>query len=428
MTAIPFISFTIFLLLNVPIAVSLALATFSAIIFSGAAIPLVIVPQRMFTSIDSFPFMAIPFFMLAGAIMESGGISKRLVAFAKCLVGSLPGGMGIITVLSCGFFGVMTGSNAATVAAIGGIMIPAMEKDNYPSDYACAVTAAAGTLGVVTPPSVPMITYAVISGASIGAMFIAGFMPALLMIVTLIIMIVITSKKYVIINSVRTTRKELISSFFSAILAFGMPLIILGGIYGGFVTPTEAAAVAVVYALIVSLFIYRELKIKDLYGVIIKAGKNTATVLFVIATSGAFSWLLTSQRIPDAAARAILSISDNYFVIMFMINILLLVLGLFLETNALILLLTPMLLPIAAHLEVNLIVLGLIIVVNTSIGMLTPPLALNVMIAAGIGNQPLEAISRKVLPFLFALITNIFIITYFPEIILFLPRILGMNV
>jgi len=426
MAVILFLSLAVFLLMNVPIAVSLGLSSFIALFFAGGgSIPLTMIPQRIFTSMDSFPFMAVPFFMLAGGLMESGGISKRLINFAKNLVGALPGGLGVITVLSSAFFGALSGSNAATVAAIGGIMIPAMVKAKYSPDFASAIAASAGTLGVVVPPSVPIITYAVISGVSVGALFLAGFLPALVMVVTLSLTIVFLSGKYNLPKE-KVTLRELGKSFVNAIFALFMPILILGGIYGGVYTPTEAAAIAVVYSLIVSLFIYREIKFKDLYSIIIKAGKNTAIVLFVIATSGAFSWLLTAQRIPEMIAQAILSISSNPIIIMLLINLLLLILGVFLETNAIILLVTPMLLPVTAKIGVDPLVLGIIMVINTSVGMITPPMALNIMIASSIGNQTIEQISKKIIPFLIVLIIDILIITFIPQIATFLPMKAGL--
>lgn len=417
-------SLGILLLLNVPIAVSLGLATFFAIIGSGLSIPLTVIPQSMLTSLDSFSFMAIPFFMLAGTIMQAGGISRRLINFAKSLVGALPGGLGIITVFSSGFFGAISGSNAATVAAIGKIMIPSMSGEKYQKDYASAIVASSGTLGVVVPPSVPMITYGVISGVSIGTLFLAGIVPALLMIIALSVVIIYFANKHNLPRG-RLSLRELKKSFIDAILAILMPVIILGGIYGGVFTPTEAAAVACVYALIVTFAVYREIKIKDLYHIIIDAGQGTAIVFFIIATSSSFSWLLTAERIPAKIASSVLSISENAIFILLTINIILLAFGVFLETNAVILLLTPILLPIAAQIGLDPLVLGIIIIVNTSIGMITPPLALNIVIASGIGKASIEDISKKIIPFFIALLIVVLILTYLPDIVLFLPNLLG---
>ncbi|MGE4485217.1 MAG: TRAP transporter large permease [Oscillospiraceae bacterium] len=425
MTAVLFSSLAVLLLLNVPIAVCLTLACGAAMIFGGMSDSLIVLPQKMFSSMDSFPFMAVPFFMLAGSIMESGGMSKRLINFAKNLIGWVPGGLNVITVFSSAFFGALSGSNAATTAAIGGTMIPAMEDDGYDRDYACAVAAASGTLGVVVPPSTPMITFGVVSGVSIGTLFMAGFVPAGLMVLSLSIVMVIKAKRYHY-GTIPFDLKGLGKSFLNAIFAILMPVIILGGIYGGVFTPTESAAVAIVYALIVCLGIYKEIKIKDLPRIIIQAGRSTAIVMFVIAASGAFSWLLVYEKIPDTIASAILSTISNPAAIMLILNVLLLILGVFLETNAIILMMTPMILPIASQIGVSYLEIGIIMVVNTSVGMLTPPMALNILIAAGIGGSSIERVSKKVIPFLMILIIDILIITYVPGFITWLPKVLGM--
>lgn len=425
MTAVLFFVLLGLLLLNVPIAVCLTLACGAAMVVGGLGGNLVVLPQKMFTAMDSFPFMAVPFFMLAGGIMESGGISKRIISFAKALIGWVPGALSVITVLASGFFGAISGSNAATVSAIGGMMIPSMREDGYENDYACAVAASAGTLGVVVPPSTPMITFGVVSGVSIGTLFMAGFVPAILMIVTLSTVMIIRAHN-LHVSTIPFSLKNLWSAFLHSILALLMPVIILGGIYGGIFTPTESAAVAIVYALIVSMGIYREIKPRDLPRIIIAAGRSTATVMFVIAASGAFSWLLVYNRIPETIANAVLNVVSNKYVILLILNLLMLVLGVFLETNAIILMITPMLLPIADRIGVSYLEIGLIMVVNTSVGMLTPPMALNILIAAGIGHDTIERISKKVIPFLLVLILDIFIITYVPGFATFLPKLLGM--
>ena len=418
-----FTSLIILLILDVPIAIALGLSTMVTLIFGGIDIPLTIIPQRMFSSIDSFPFMAIPFFMLAGSIMERGGISRRLINFAKQLVGFMPGSMGVITVVASGFFGAISGSNAATVAAMGKIMIPAMAKD-YGTARAGAIVAASGTLGVVMPPSVPMITYGVISGVSIGALFMAGIIPALLMMIALSMIIVFVGKTLKL-KSEKFVIKDLFSSFIDSILSLLMPIIILGGIYGGIFTPTESAAVACVYAFIVTTFVYREVSVDDLKNIIMESSKNTAIVFFIIATSSAFAWLLTVENIPNTIASSVLALSENKYIILMLFNIVLLVLGVFLETNAIILLVTPILLPIATQIGVDPLVLGIIIIVNTSIGMITPPMALNIIIAAGIGAISIEDISKKIIPLFLALIAVLLFLTYVPWFIQVLPHNFG---
>lgn len=270
MASILFITLAVLLVFNIPIAVALGLSAIAAITFGNTPIPPLVVAQRMFTSVDSFPFMAIPFFMLAGGLMEGGGISKRLINFAQSLVGPIPGGLGIITVVASAFFGAISGSNPATVAAIGGIMIPAMIKAGYPKSFAAAVAAAAGTLGVIIPPSIPMVTYGVVASVSIGDLFIAGIVPGLLMAVSLCLIIVFYAKKMNLRGGEKLSLKRILRTGIDAIWALFMPVIILGGIYGGVFTPTEAAAVAVVYAFLISFFVYKELKIKDLRQIIPK--------------------------------------------------------------------------------------------------------------------------------------------------------------
>jgi len=416
-------SFLILMLFNIPIAVALGLASMIALVFGPMAVPPLVVVQRMFTSVDSFPFMAIPFFMLAGGLMEGGGISKRLVNFAKTLIGSMPGGLGIITVVSSAFFGAISGSNPATVASIGGIMIPAMHEAGYPKDYAAAVAAAAGTLGVIIPPSIPMITYGVVSGCSIGDLFIAGLLPGICIALLLSFSIWTNAKKLGLKGDRNYTFREMVAAAKDAAFALLMPVLVLGGIYGGVFTPTEAAAVAVIYALIIGLFVYREFTWKDLPQIIINAGISTSVVFFVIAASSSFSWLITAGRIADSVTKAMMAISSNRYVLIFLINILLLFLGTFLETQAIILLVAPILIPLATRIGLDPLALGIIMVVNTSIGMITPPMAVNLFVACGIANLKIEEITKPILPLLAVEVAFCLLISNFPQLLLWLPRL-----
>jgi len=393
-----------------------------ALFFGPMATPPLLVVQRMFTAVDSFPFMAIPFFMLAGGLMEGGGISKRLVNFAKTLVGPVPGGLAIITIVSSAFFGAISGSNPATVASIGGIMIPAMIKAGYPKSYAAAVAAAAGTLGVIIPPSIPMVTYGVVSGTSIGDLFIAGFIPGIAIALLLTFTVLFQAKRMGLKGDRKYTGKEILLAAKDAIWAIFMPIIVLGGIYGGVFTPTEAAAVSVFYSLIVGLFVYKEFTIKDLPKTLIKAGISTSVVMFVIAASSSFSWLITSARIADSVTTAMMSISSNPLVIILLINVLLLILGTFLETQAIILLVAPLLIPLAAKVGLSPLALGIIMVVNTSIGMITPPMAVNLFVACGIADLKIEQITKPILPLLAVESIFVLIISNFPQILEWLPR------
>ena len=412
--------------LNVPIAVSMGLATFLAILLSDITVPSVLMAQRVFATLDSFPFMAVPFFILSGTLMEHGGMSRRLIDLAKCIVGGLAGGLAYITVLASAFFGALTGSAAATVAAIGGIMIPSMKKEKYPADFAAATAAASGTLGVVLPPSVPMVTYAVIANVSVGSMFMGGFIPGFLMVISLLLTVRFMSRKMEV--NQQKSEIKLGTAFVRSIGALMMPVIILGGIYSGFSTPTEAAAIAVVYAFIVGMFGYKEIKWKNIPNILISSGKTTAMVMFIVGMSGSFSWLLTSQRIPYVIAYHMLGFTTNFFLILLLVNIMLLVTGMVIETNALILMLAPILLPIVSQIGYNPIAFGLIMVINTSVGKLIPPMALNIMVASSISGLSIETIARRAAPFLIGLLSIVLLVSFVPEILLFLPRILGMPV
>lgn len=414
MEYILFGSFVILLVLNIPIAISLGMAGIIALVFGDMPTPPLLIAQRMFTSLDSFPFMAIPFFMLAGGFMEQGGMSRRLVNFAQAIVGSLKGGLGIITIVSCAFFAALSGSNPATVAAIGSIMIPAMIQAGYPMSFAAALAAAGGTLGVVIPPSIPMVTYGVVTNTSIGDLFIGGLIPGILLATSLIGVVIWKAHTLNLPRGEKSSIQKLWQTGREAILALLMPVIILGGIYGGIFTPTEAAAVAVVYAFIVGVLIFKEINLDRTIQIILKASVNTAVVFFVIATSSSFSWLLTSLQVPAKVAAAMLEVSRNPFIIVLFLNVVLLFLGAILETQAIILLVTPIIFPLAQQLGIHPIVLGILIVVNTSVGMITPPMAVNLFVACSLTGLTIEKISRAILVFLAAELVTLLLISNLP--------------
>jgi C4-dicarboxylate transporter DctM subunit len=414
------------LLLNVPISISLGIAAITALTTGTMNTNMVVIAQRLFTSLDSFPLMAVPFFILSGDLMERGGISKRLIEFARVLLGKLPSSLAIITTIASAFFGAISGSNAATVAAIGGIMIPNMEKAGYPKDRAAAIAASSGTLGVVIPPSISMVTYAIIANVSIGTMFMAGFLPGIMLAAVIIIVSIITCRGFEVKQTEKITFGKIGRAFIDAIWALFMPVLILGGIYGGIFTPTEASAVAVVYSFLVAMFVYKELKWKDLPEILSKSAASTAVVLFVVCLSAPFSWLMTSANIPTAIASAVLNAFNNKYVIFLLVNLILLFLGCFLETQSIILLITPMLLPLVTGLGMNPIALGIIIVINTSIGMITPPMAVNLFVASGIAKISIGDMSKRIIPFLLAEIGVLLLLTYFPGIITWLPTVSGL--
>ena len=425
MTVILFISLLVCFLMNIPIAISIALASVAAILYQGS-IPLVVVVQKMVIAADSFPLMAVPFFVLAGSVMEHGGISKKLINCANAIVGRFTGGLALVAVIASLFFGAISGSAAATVAAIGGILIPSMVRRGYDVDYATAVQATAGTLGVMIPPSIPMVVYGVLTGASIGTLFIAGIFPGILVGISLMIVAYIIAKKKGYRGEARSSKADIIKAFKDAIFALLMPVIILGGIYGSVFTPTEAAVVAVVYGFIIGAFVYKELKLSKIKEVLLSTAVTTGTVMFIIATAAIFGWILASEQIPQVVAVSILSISDNPIVILALINILLLILGTFMETVAAIIIVVPVLMPIINQMGIDPIQFGIIVVVNLAIGMVTPPLGVCLFVGCGISNIKLEAITKAIWPFLIVMIIDIILLTYIPAISTFLPRLLGM--
>jgi len=419
-----FISFIVLIIIGAPIAISLGLSSLVAI-FTGSTVPLTLIPQRMFTAADSFPMMAIPFFMLAGALMESGGISRRLINLAKKLVGHFTGGLAMVGVVACMFFAAISGSGPATVAAIGGIMVPYMIREGYNKSFSSAVMAIAGSIGVIIPPSIPMVTYGVSAGASIGSMFTAGIIPGILIGIALMIASYFICKKNGYgIGEGRFSIKEFIIALKDAFWAILMPVIILGGIYGGFFTPTEAAAVAVAYGFIIGFFVYKEIKLKDLKNIFLDSAVSTATVMIIISAASAFGWILTAERIPDAVAVGFTKLTDSPIIYMLLINLLLLIVGTFMETNAAIIILTPIFLPLAIQLGIDPIYFGIIMVCNLAIGMVTPPLGVNLFVACGISKITIEQITKAVIPLILTNIAVLLLLTFVPQIITFLPKVL----
>lgn len=419
-TTILFGSFGLFLILSVPIGIALGLATLITLLTTGV-IPIDFLVKGLITAADSFPLMAVPFFILAGEIMGKGGISERLFNVAKAMVGNKTGGIAIATVITCMFFASISGSGPATVAAIGSIMIPNMVRQGYDKKFASAVVASAGSIGVIIPPSIPMVIYGVAGSVSIGDMFIAGIIPGILIGIALAIYAYIYSRKHGYTGSAeKTSVKKIVKASWDAKWSLLIPVIILGGIYGGVFTPTEAAVIAVVYGLFVGFVLYRQLKISELPRLFINASLTTATILIIVGTATAFGRLLTMERIPDQITQWMLSISDNQLVIMLLITILLLIVGCFMDTLAAIIILTPILLPIAINIGYNPIHFGIIMVTNLAIGFITPPVGVNLFVASGISGVPMEEISKAILPFFIAMVLTLIIIILVPQISLFL--------
>lgn len=423
MAAVMMISLLVLLLLSVPVALSIGLASTVAFMNDGS-MPLIVLIQRMFAALDSFPLMAIPFFILAGSLMESGGISRRLVNFANSLAGGMTGGLAVVTVVTAMFFSAISGSSAATTAAIGSILIPAMVKKGYDIRFAGATQAVSGELGVIIPPSIPMILFGISAGVSIGDLFIAGFLPGIMIGGSLILVCWYISKRRGYKGETGITWSHRWQAFKEALLALLMPVIILGGIYGGFFTPTEAAVIAVLYALIVGVFVYREVKWKQLVEIFSKSAITTSIIMIIISAAGMFGWILTREQVPQKIAAAFTAFSDNPIIFLALINLLLIFVGMFFETSASIIILAPLLTPIAVQLGIDPVHFGMIMIVNLAMGMVTPPVGVNLFIACQIAGIKLEELTKALIPFFIMLIVDILIITYVPAISTWLPSLL----
>ena len=423
MITVLFGSFAALVFCNVPIAASLCLATVISIFYSGS-VPMAVVGQKLFASIDSFPLMAIPFFMIAGNLMEQGGISKRLITFANTIIGSLSGGLALVAILASMFFAAISGSSPATVAAIGSIMIPAMVRQGYSKEFSTATQASAGFIGVIIPPSIPMVTFGVVTGTSIGTLFIAGFLPGTLFGVALMIVAYIIARKNNYIGDKRASLVETFRAFKDSIIALLMPIIILGGIYGGIFTPTEAANVAVVYGLFVGLFVYKELKWSDIPEILKKSAISSSLVMLIISTASAFGLILTREAIPGQIAEIFIGITSNPIMLLVLINIMLLVIGTFMETNAAIIIMAPIFFPVIMKMGIDPVHFGIIMVANLAIGMITPPLGVNLFVACGLTKLKIEQVVKANWWYLFASLLVMALITYMPSISMWLPGVL----
>lgn len=407
-----FLSLFALILTGMPIALAIGFSSF--IILSMNDLNLVLLPQRMFVGTDSFPMIAIPFFILAGDLLAKGNVSKRLVDFADACIGWIRGGLALVAVLGSMFFAAISGSSAATTAAIGTPLIPEMKKKGYEVPFAAALIAASGTIGVIIPPSVPMILYAIIADVSVAQLFLNGFLPGVIMGGILMIYSIHVAKKKNYPIGGKFSIRNILHHFKIAFFGLLTPIIILGGIFSGFFTPSESAVIAVDYAIFVALFIYRDINLKQLYAVIINSGITMAMIMFLIATSKIFSWVLANWSIPSEIANAVLSITDNPLLILLLINVVILVAGIFMETASALIILTPVFLPVIEHLGINLIHFGIVIVMGLAIGMITPPVAINLYVASSITGESLESLSRQILPMLLLLSSVLLMTTYIP--------------
>lgn len=423
MDYLPIGLFLLLTLLGVPVAFSLCLSV-SFLLFFYLDIPQVMIAQMMYMGIDSFSFMAVPFFMLAGAFMSAGGVTKRLVNFAQSIVGSLTGGLAQVVAVSGMFFAAISGSSAATTAAIGSTMIDEMEKKGYARDFATGVVAAGGTVGIVIPPSITMVVYGVVAGVSIGDLFIGGFAPGFLMGISMCAVSYFIAKKKGWEGEGTFSLKKVIVSFKDSFFALLTPVIIIGGIYGGIFTPTEAAAVAAVYGIIVGMFIYKELKLKDFPEILFKSVISSTIIMFVVGAANVFGWLLTNMQVPQKIASSVVSVVNSPLWFLLAVNIVLLIAGTMVNASAAVVILTPIFLPIALSLGIDPIFFGVLMVVNLAIGCVTPPVGLDLFVASAITKVPIERVVKAVLPYLYALLIDLIILTLVPKIILFLPQVL----
>jgi len=423
-SSVLFGAFGILLVIGAPITVALGMAAMTAFMSIGKDVTTMV--QIAYNSVNSFPVMALPAFILSGALMQGSGISRRLVAIAETMAGNMAGGLATSTVIACMFFGAISGSGPATTAAVGMLMIPAMVKRGYDRGYASAVTASSGGLGIVIPPSIPMVIYGVTASESITKLFVAGVLPGILIASGIILMNYIISKKkgYKPQTSDWSFKKVLVTvkDGFWALMA---PVVILGGIYSGFFTPTEAAIVSIFYTLFVGIFIYRELELKSIFKSLDSTTWLSGRVLIILFTAQAFGRLLVQYKIPDAIAAWLLAFTGNVYLIWALIIIFLILVGMFMETLATIMLVTPVLLPVMTSLGVDPIHFGVVLVMCCEIGFETPPLGENLFIASGIGKVSIEEISLKAIPFSIVEIASVFLVAYIPALTLWLPKLFG---
>lgn len=407
-------SFFVLLFLSVPIGYSIGISTLLSLLIHSD-IPLLVIAQNSIAGVDSFPLLAIPFFMLAGNLMSSGGIAKRLVNFFESCIGHKTGGLGMVTVVVCMFFAAISGSAVATVSAVGAFMIPEMVSHGYNKSFSAALTAAAGTIGVIIPPSIPFVIYGVVSGTSITDLFTAGFLPGIMMGAALMIVCYFVSKKYGYKGKAeKSTWKERWIAFKDSFWAILSPVIILGGIYSGLFTPTEAAVISVVYSFIVGVFVYGELDFKGAY----KSFKDTIVVngatTFMVGLSTAFAVFLTMEQIPAMIANTIIGITDNGILIILLINVFLLVVGMFIDNIPATIILSPILLPVVKSLGMSPVTFGIMLTMNLAIGFCTPPYGINLFVASAISKVSMEDISKQIMKMIFALVIVLLIIAFVP--------------
>ena len=421
------ISFLLLMLLNVPVAFCMGIAAVLGFLMMGGVPAFTAVAHNMATGIDSFSLLAIPFFILSGLLMGHGGIARRLIDFANVLAGRYRGGLAYVNVVTCMLFGAISGSATAAVSSIGGFMIPLMNKMGYHREFNAAVTITAATTGLLIPPSNIMIVYSLATGGSvsIAAIFMAGYLPGILVGVGLLIVSGIISIRHNYGKGETFTPRESVIRFLSAIPAMLMIFIVIGGILLGWFTPTEASAVAVLYSFILAVVVYREVKVRDLPGILLQTGVTTSVVFLLIATSMAMSWVLASERVPQDISAALVSWTSSKVVLLLLINALLLVVGCFMDMTPAVLIFTPIFLPVVEKLGVHPLHFGIIMIMNLCIGLCTPPVGTCLLLGCGIAETTVTKVIRPILPFFIAMIVTLLLCTFIPEISMWLPAKLG---
>ena len=421
--AVLFISFFALIFVGAPIALGLGGSALIYIVFFANVSP-IIVTQQILANVNTFTLLAVPFFIMAGGLMESGGISKRLVSFCQSLVGHFTGGLALVVVLASVFFAAMTGSGVAACAAVGGILIPSMVERNYDEDFACALQATAGIFGPLIPPSIVMVLYAVYANQSVSTMLMAGVAPGLLQaaMVCVVAIWICHRRGYKGVGtfSLRKVARE----FGKSIWALLAPVIILGGIYSGICTATEASGVACFYSIIVGMFIYKEMSWRQLLSCLGRAMKSTGNIMLIVGASGAFSWVLTRERIASKAATALLSITDNKALFLICAMVIILILGCFIDSVPITTIMTPILAPMAMEYGVSLVHLGGLMITGTCIGLITPPMGLNLFMAAQVGNRPIHSVIGAIKPFIVVTLIGYLLVAFVPGITTFLPGLL----
>lgn len=421
------VAFFVLLLINVPISISIGVATLIAMVMSMDIVPATVtIAQRMAGGLNSFALLAIPFFVLSGLIMGRGGIAKRLIECAMALIGALPGGLALVNVVSCMLFGAISGSAVATTSAIGSFMLPEMKKAGYEPNFSAAVTAAASTTGMLIPPSNILIVYAIASGGvSIAALFMAGYVPGIMVGLALMLVCFVYAKIKGYPLSARLPLKVVVQKTIAAVPSLFLIFLVIGGIVGGVFTATEAGAIAVVYALLLAVVFYKEVNVKELPDILLKSAETTAIVMLLIAASTAMSWLLSFEHIPQTLSNALLTVSDNPLLILLLINLLLIVVGAFLDMTPAVLIFTPIFLPVALELGMSELQFGIMLVLNLSIGLCSPPVGAVLFITCAIAKTKLENIIRPLIPLYIAMFVVLMLVTYVSWFSEALPRALG---